>query len=88
MLKYLLKLLMLMIVLVQRQARCAPNCVVVAQAEVDLVDQRHAAARATPRRGCRRKSSGWIEVPVGLEGEASSTPRVRAVQCVARPCPR
>jgi hypothetical protein len=29
----------------------------------------------------RRSSSGWIEVPVGLDGEASSTPRVFGPQC-------
>ena len=28
----------------------------------------------------RRSSSGWIEVPVGFEGEASSTPRVLSPQ--------
>ena len=38
-----------------------------------------------PPRACtawwmRRNSSGWIDVPVGLEGDASSTPRVLVVQ--------
>jgi hypothetical protein len=31
----------------------------------------------------RRSSSGAIEVPVGLEGEASSTPRVRSFQAAS-----
>lgn len=44
--------------------------------------------RVKPSRACtaawmRRSSSGAIEVPVGLEGEASSTPRVFGPQCAA-----
>ncbi|MCY1512321.1 hypothetical protein D9M68_467780 [compost metagenome] len=31
----------------------------------------------------RRSSSGAIEVPVGFEGEASSTPRVLSVQAAS-----
>ena len=33
------------------------------------------------KRWMRRSSSGWIEVPVGLDGDASSTPRVFGRQC-------
>ncbi|OQC17340.1 MAG: hypothetical protein BWX79_00348 [Alphaproteobacteria bacterium ADurb.Bin100] len=31
----------------------------------------------------RRSSAGWIEVPVGFDGEASSTPRVFGPQAAA-----
>ena len=72
-----------------RRRRCAQRAVaealVVAQAQVDLVDQREAAARAHGARRCGPSRRGSIEVPVGLDGEASSTPRVRGVQAASTP---
>ncbi len=41
--------------------------------------------RARTARTMRPISSGSIEVPVGLEGLASSTPRVRAPQAASTP---
>ena len=58
--------------------RAGAVAVVERQAEVDLVDDREAAGRRTAPT-MRPISSGSIEVPVGFDGEASSTPRVRSV---------
>jgi hypothetical protein len=82
MLKYLLKLLMLMTwsSSARRSGRKARR----AQAQVDLVDERD-AARALHGPWMRRSSAGWIDVPVGLDGEASSTPRVRRLSRRLRP---
>ncbi len=57
--------------------------VVVAQAEVDLVDDGDAATRTHYLGDMAAISARAIEAPVGMAGSASSTPRVAGVQRAA-----
>ena len=79
MLKYLEKLEIDERVVGERE-RASRGVAVVGQAEVDLVDDQLAAARARRRRRCAHLVARRPCVPVGFDGEAISAPRVRGVQ--------
>ena len=54
-------------------------CAVETQPQVKFVQESDSPLDWT-KLWMRRSSSGWMDVPVGLEGDASSTPRVLSFQ--------